>query len=106
MDTNLSYLTLLYNHAFHLETSNSAYKYLNFDYQYKGLPLLIAIQKQGPKRLDAFVLNQPASPEAKLDLKARKLNYHQGDIRAVGSVCDSIVTIDDLGEMHILKVPE
>lgn len=105
-EANPNYLTLLCNETFHLEAANSAYTYLNFEYQYRGLPLLLAMQRQGSRRLDGFILSNPEGAQATLKLKTRKQNYHQTEVRAVGSVCGSVVTIDSLGEMKILKVPE
>jgi hypothetical protein len=36
------YLNILYNHKFESEGENSGYGYLNFEYTYLNLPLLIA----------------------------------------------------------------
>lgn len=101
----IQYLNLLDTYEFDLEKQNSAYGYLCFDYTYKGLPLLIAAQYEGDRRLDAFLLENPEH-EAKLSLQARKLNYHDTSFSAIDSVCGEIISVDFAGVMRRLKIPE
>ena len=75
-EEGLSYINPLYTHKFTQEKQNSAYNYLNFDYQHESLPLLIAAQMEGDRRLDAFVLENPEDDSATLKHRARKDSYH------------------------------
>ena len=102
----IEYLNLISTHKCLGEKPRSSYNFLNFDYHYKGLPLLIAMQKDGDLRLDAFVLEDPEDSKAKLSLKARKVQYHNVGFKAVGIECGEIISVDFNGVMRRLKLPE
>lgn len=83
------------------ESPNSMYFYLNFEYTYKGVPLLYAFQNEDTMRLDVFGIN-----DSKLGLIHSQHKYHSTDFSAIRSINGKLISIDYDGVMRVMEVPE
>lgn len=77
------------------------YFYMNFDYVFKGIPLIYAFQNEDEMRLDIFGIKNN-----KIKLIHSQLRYHTTDFSAIRSLNGRFVSIDYDGVMRVLEVPE
>jgi hypothetical protein len=88
-------------HRFQHQGPNSMYFYMNFDYVFKGIPLIYAFQNEDEMRLDIFGIKN-----GKIGLIHSQPKYHSTDFSAIRSINGRFVSIDYDGVMRILEVPE
>ena len=83
------------------EKVNSMYFYVNFEYSYKGVPLVYAFQNEDQMRLDIFGLRNGV-----LSLIHSQPKFHSTDFSAIRSINGRFISIDYDGVMRVLEVPE
>jgi hypothetical protein len=82
--------------------ANSLYYYINFEYKFKGVPLIFAFQDADEYRLDIYAFEN----QQLLKLIHSKKGFHRGDFSAIRALGGQIVSVDYEGEMRILTIPE
>lgn len=80
---------------------DAMYFYLNFEYTYKGYPILFAFQADGDRRADAFLFK-----EEKLELVSSEKFYHKKGFSAIRDLNGKIFSVDYDGVMRVLNIPE
>ena len=94
-------LQLIDQKEFFKSGKDSMYHYMNFEFSFKGVPLLLAFQSEDERRLDVY-----AFKNTKLSLVHSEKYYHPDDFSAIRSVNGSIVSMDYNGVLRVLNVPE
>lgn len=81
--------------------ADSMYFYIDFDYRYRGTRMIFAFQSDDQMRVDAY-----AFENERIELVHSVYNYHQEPFSAIRGLSGSIISIDYVGGMKIMTIPE